>query len=389
MNETVGTNLDRAQRLALFAAVGGSLLLALGAFFSLPQFFQSYLTAFLFWMQFSLGCLGLMMLHHLSGGRWGFGIRRLLEAGAMTLPLMLALWLPVFLGARYLYLWARPAEVAQNALLQHKQPYLNVPFFGVRALIYFAIWTLLAFFLRRWSLRQDQTGDPLLTRRMRLISRAGAVLFVLTVTFATLDWGMSLEPDWTSTIYGAIFMTGQGLTALTFSIIVLSVLVDRTVLRQVVTLERFGDLGNLTMAFVILWTYMNLSQFLIIWSGNLPEEVTWYLHRTAGGWSYVAIFLAIFHFVVPLLLLFSHDLKRKPARLARLAGALLLVHFIFLFWMVQPSFFRSGLHINWLDIVAPIAIGGLWVACFVWQLKGKPLLPRNDPRFQEAFAHEH
>jgi hypothetical protein len=390
MNETVGTNLDRVQRIALIVGVVAAVLLAVGAFLSRAQFFQSYLFAFLFWMQLTLGCLGVMMLHHLTGGRWGFGIRRLLEAGALTLPLMALLFLPLILGLADLYPWARQAEVAGNALLRYKnRTYLNVPFFLGRTVVYFAVWGVFAFILRRWSLRQDRSGEAFLTRRMRLLSRGGLVAFVLAVTFASIDWAMSIEPLWISTIYGAVYLAGEGLTALAFVTLVLTLLDDRTVLPEIVTVDRFNDLGNLILAFVILSMYMSFSQFLIIWSGNIPEEVTWYVHRFAGGWNLVAVALVILHFALPLFMLLSRDLKRTPRMLARLAIMLLLAHLLAIFWFVAPTFHPEGIHLSWMDIVAPIAIGGLWIAFFIWQLKGKALLPRRDPRMQESFSHAH
>jgi hypothetical protein len=200
---------------------------------------------------------------------------------------------------------------------------------------------------------------------------------------------MSLEPEWTSTIYPAIYMTGQGLMALAFAVIVSTVLRERTVLPEIVNADRFQDLGSLMLAFIILWTYMSFSQLLIMWSGNLPEEVVWYVHRTAGGWKVIVVLLMLIHFLIPLLFLLSRDLKRRPQSLALVAVWLIVAHLVNLWWLIEPAFYQTGFHISWLDLVTPIAIGGLWVAMFAWQLKDKPLLPRRDPRFQEAFAHEH
>ncbi len=389
MNETVGSNLNRIQRIALIVGLVCVVLCAIGAFLSRTQFFQSYLYAFLFWMQFSLGCLALTMLHHMTGGRWGFGIRRLLEAASMTLPLMALLFVPLLFGLPYIYGWADKAKVAADPVLQYKSPYLNPTFFIVRAVLYFVIWFVIAWLLRTWSLRQDRTGEPILTRRMRLLSRGGMVLYVLTVTFATVDWGMSLEPEWTSTIYAALYLTGQGLMALAFAVIVATLLSENTVLPEFINADRFQDLGGLMLAFIILWAYMSFSQLLIMWSGNLPEEVVWYVHRTAGGWKVIVVLLMLFHFLFPILFLLSRDLKRRPQSLALVALLLIVAHLVNLWWLIEPAFYQTGLHIHWLDLVAPVAIGGLWVAMFAWQLKDKPLLPRRDPRFQEAFAHEH
>jgi hypothetical protein len=327
-------------------------------------------------------------VHYLVGGKWGFLIRRLLEAGGMTLPVMALLFVPLLFGLPHLYSWTHPAEVAGSPALQQKQLYLNVPFFIVRAIVYFAIWSGLAYLLSHWSLQQDRTANPHLTRRLKLLSKGGLVLYVLTVTFASVDWVMSLEPEWYSTIYGMIFITGQGLEALAFVIAVVVALADRPPFADLLTPARYRDLGNLLLTFVMLWAYVAFSQFIIIWSGNLPEEVVWYVHRTAGGWKWIAVFLILFHFFLPFFLLLFRGVKRKARMLAALAVGIMVVHLVNVFWLVIPAFRQAGLAIDWLDIVAPIGIGGVWIAVFLRQLRGKPLLPLHDPHMQEAFGHE-
>ena len=349
-NEQAGPLLDRIQRLALIAGVAGLALCGVGAFLDLEHFYQSYLFAYMFWLGIALGSMALTFLYHLVGGAWGFAIRRLVEAAAMTLPLMLLLFLPIAVDVlsehSYLYEWAHP-EAASDPIIQAKAGYLNVPFFLARAAIYFAIWIGLAYVLNRWSSEQDRTADPDLADRLRLLGRYGLALYILTLTFASVDWVMSTEPHWFSSIFGVLFLAGQGLSSMAFAIVVAGLLSRREPLANVTTAHAFNDLGNLLLAFIMFWAYINLSQYLIIWSGNLPEEVPWYLNRTRGGWVWVIRFVLAFQFVAPFLLLLSRRTKRNIQRLTILAAALLCVHLVETYWRVVPSFRRTGLEIHW------------------------------------------
>ena len=369
--ELLRENLNRIQRIALIAGVLAAALSILGAFVSPIQFFYSYLFAFLFWLGIGLGCAAILMLHHLVGGAWGFVIQRTLETGARSLPLMALLFAPILLGLPYLYEWSRD-EAATDAILLHKHAYLNVPFFVIRAVVYFALWTGLAYVLNRWSDKMDATGDPTYAKRLEAISGPGLVLYGITMTFASIDWVMSLEPHWYSTIFGIVFLVGQGLSTIAFVIIVTALLAYRKPLSDVLLPRHFHDLGNLLLAFVMLWAYVAFSQFLIIWSGNLPEEVTWYSHRLRGGWKWIALALISLHFLVPFLLLLLRRTKRKARTLAAVAILLLVLRLVDLFWIVSPSLHRNGFGIHWLDLVTPVAIGGLWIAFFSWQLKSAP-----------------
>ena len=271
------------------------------------------------WLGITLGCLAIVMIHHLSGGAWGLVIRRLLEAGTRTLPIMALAFLPIAFGVRVLYLWARPDAVASDAVLREKALYLNVPFFLVRAVLYFTIWGTVAYWLNRWSLEQDHSPDPRLARKLQLLSAAGIVLYALTITFASIDWVMSLEPHWFSTIFGILFMGGQALSALSFAIAAAVLLALRPPFSDVLSRAHLHDLGKLLMAFVMLWAYFNFSQFLIIWSANLAEEAPWYVHRLGHGWQAIGLLLVVFHFALPFALLLSRGLKRNPMLLAALA----------------------------------------------------------------------
>ena len=388
---TLRPHLQRLQQRALMVGAAGAGLCLVGVFLNPEQFFRSYLLAYFFWLGVALGCLAIVMLHHLAGGAWGAVIQRVLEAGTRTLPLLAVLVVPLLFGVHDLYLWARPPAVASDALLRHKSLYLNVPFFVLRTGVYFAVWLVVAYFLNRWSLLHDQVQErPVersLRRRLQLLSGLGLVLYGLTVTFAAIDWVMSLEPYWYSTIYGIVCIVGQGLAALAFAIVATALLAAFAPFAGVVTPAHFHDLGNLLLAFVMLWAYIAFSQFLIIWSGNLPEEIPWYVHRTQGGWQWIGLLLLVLHFALPFLLLLSRGTKRSVYRLATVALAIICMHLVDLFWLVMPAFHPAGLYVHWLDVVAPVGIGGLWIAVFVWQLQRRPLLPLHDPRLQGAMEH--
>ena len=361
---------------ALIVGGVGAVLCLVGAILNPAQFYYAYLLAFMFWLGITLGSLGLLMIQHLSGGAWGFVIRRALEAATRLVPLMAVLFVPLLIGMRTLYPWAYPDKVAADIILQNKRVYLNVPFFVVRTCFYFAVWFALAWYLNRWSLEQDESGEEPAGRRMRAISAGGLVLYVLTMTFASVDWLMSLEPHWFSTIFGAIVIGGQALSALAVAIIVLAALANERPVSDVAVPARFHDLGNLLLAFLLLWAYFSFSQFLIIWAGNLPEEIPWYVHRTQNSWQAISIILVIFHFVVPFALLLSRRTKRMSGTLVKVAAGILVMRLVELFWIIAPERSPDFFQWHWLDVAAPMAIGGFWVSLFVREVLKRPLLPR-------------
>ena len=346
----------------------------------IDQFFRSYLIAYLFWLGIAAGCLPLLMLHHLVGGTWGFVIRRILEAGTRTLPLMLLLFVPLLFGIHSLYEWSHSEVVARDAVLLEKQSYLNVPFFIVRAAIYFLTWVALAVVLNRWSAEQDATGNPILLRRFQLLSAAGILLYSLTMTFASIDWGMSLEPHWFSTIYGMMFIAGQALSALAFVIPVAARISETRPVSDYMRPDVYQDLGNLLLTFIMLWAYLSFSQYLILWSGNLSEEIPWYLRRGSNGWQWVAAVLALFHFVLPLLLLLGRGNKRSKTFLGVIAIAVLVMRWVDMQWLIAPSFF-PGVRIHIFDVVLVALLGGIWLRVFKGQLGKRALLPLGDPNF--------
>jgi hypothetical protein len=373
------------QRLLTGGAVG-ALISVVGLFLNSTQFLQSYLMAYMLWLGVTLGCLALGMIHQLSGGEWGVVIRRPIGAATRVLPVMTLLFVPIALGMSRMYPWMNADLVAHDEALQHKHLYLNAPFFLVRAAIYFLVWNGYAYFLNAWSLEQDRTGNPDFARRMQILSGSGLVAYGLTITFASFDWLMSLEPHWFSTIYGVLIIGGQGLGALAFLIIVLVWLSRRPPLDRIVAPGHFHDLGNLTLAFVMLWAYFSFSQYLIIWSGNLPHEIAWYAHRLETGWRPIAIALIALHFAVPFTVLLSRAVKRQPELLVKVASAILVMRLVDLFWLIAPEFRPHGIGVSWMDVVLPLTIGAIFCGCFVYQLRGRAILPVHDPEFDETLG---
>src|SRR5215467_11191080 len=374
------------QRRFLLAGAAGAVVSVIGLIMNPTQFFQSYLMAYMFVLGLTLGSLAFGMVHQLTGGAWGVVIRRQMGAASRVLPVLTVLFLPIVFGMSHLYEWTHADIVNADPVLRGKALYLNTPFFLVRAAIYFAAWNTVTYLLNKWGLEQDQTGDPRIARRMQMLSGGGLVVYGLCITFASFDWLMSLEPRWFSTIYGVLIMGGQGLSALAFLITSLVWLSRRPPLRDVVLPSHFNDLANLMLAFVMLWAYFSFSQYLIIWAGNLPEEIAWYLHRLQTGWRVIAVTLVIFHFTVPFFLLLLRRMKRVPERIVRIALLILAARLVDLFWLIAPEFHTHGLSVSWMDIVLPLTLISIWVGCFLWQLRGRPLLPVYDPQFEEALG---
>ena len=348
------------------------------------MFYVSYLFAFLFWTSLSLGCLYFAIIHYLTAGRWGFQARRFLEAGFMTLPLMSIFLVPIFFGLHDLYPWARPGVVAGDKILQQRTAYENLPGFIIRSIVFFAIWICAAFILRKWSLRQDATSDLSPTIKIRTFSGPAIAIVPLTVSFAFLDWAMSIEPNWSSTIFPVIVLSGQMLVAIAFTIVFLA-WTRNDIPFNGMGQKPFNDLGSLLLAFVMFWTYVAFSQVLIIYSGNLPHEIGWYLRRIANDWVYLVGFIALFHFFAPFFLLLFRGVKKNVPLLAAIAAGIFLVHAVETFWVIAPGFYPQ-IQIHWTDFAAWLGIGGIWLAVFVGNLIRHPLLARNDPRLENLIT---
>jgi hypothetical protein len=377
-------NMSDFQKRALIVGIVGVVALVAGAFFNSHRFFESYLIGWTFWTGITVGSLALLMLQHLTGGGWGLVIRRSLEAATRVLPLMAILFIPILLGAHSIYHhWTNPTEEIVN----FKTPYLNLKFFTIRAVVYFAIWGTLVFFFNQWSLAQDRTADNRYTKNMRLLAGPGMVALIFSVTFASVDWYMSLEPEWFSTIYGFIYVAAWSLSALAFVIAVMAALSREEPMKRIVAPLHFHDLGKLLLALVMLWAYFAFSQYLIIWSGNLPEEIGWYIKRIHGGWGALIITIGILHFAAPFLFLLSRSIKRNPRKLVVIAVLVLVMRSVDLLWMLVPAFPDHTW--IWLDVISFIGFGGLWLAFFTWQLGKRSLIPINDPQFESTLEQMH
>jgi hypothetical protein len=388
----------RLERIRLPALLVGLLGLAaclVGVLSGPPhRFFLSYLFSYLFWIGIPLGCAAVLMLQHLTGGGWGLVIRRLLESGTRMLPLMALLFVPLLFGLDRLYPWTHDPHARGEGEAPFRAFYLTTGFFVLRAALYFAAWIVLGILLNRWSVEEDRAPRPELARRFRLLSAGGLVVYGLTVSFAAVDWVMSLSPEWRSSIIGMLFIAGQGVSGLGFVIALAALLSGEEPIKGAATPERFQDLGNLLLAFVMVWAYCAFSQFLIIWSADIKDEVSYYLYRGEGGWQWMALLLFLLHFLIPFLLLLSRFTKRRREMLGSVALALVVLRLVDLFWMVVPGQAQGRelspvppLRVHWLDLAAPLGIGGIWVAVFLWQLKREPLLPPNDFRLAEGARH--
>lgn len=381
----------RIQMRSLLIGLAFAVLTIIGALVTPPeQFWHAYLLAFMGWLGLSLGSMAFLMLWYLTGGRWGITARRIVEAAMRTLPLMALLFIPLAVGARWLYDWANPIKVAHSPDLQHaKLAYLNLTGYWFRGIIYFVIWLGFAYLLSKLSAEQDHPPVRDLSRRFSKLSAPGVILYAFTITFAAIDWVMSLDARWISTVYGLIFLAGQVLIAICFLVSVETMLSKYQPFSEVLTPNNLGDHGNLILTFVMLWAYMSFSQLLIMWSGNLPEEIRWYLPRWHSGWQFVGLGLAGLHFALPFALLLSAPRKRNPHRLVKVAILVFIMRWVDLFWFIEPDE-HPKFFVHWLDIVIPVAMGGLWLAYFFYNLRSRPLLVLYDPRTQAALepAHE-
>jgi hypothetical protein len=378
----------RTGLIGLTVGVVAALLSALGWWLAPQWFFSAYLVGLLFWLGISLGSMAINMIHHLTGGGWGMPLRRVLETAYAPLPLLALLFVPLLFAVPVLYEWADPEHVAHDEIIQKKTEYLNVAFFQVRAAIYFALWIVLGFVLNLLSRGTDPAVEPLRQRRLALLSGPGLIVWALTITGASVDWVMSLEPHWFSSMYGVLYMAGFGVSGLAFAILVLAALRETPPWTESLLLDRWNDLGNFLLAFTLFWSYVSLMQYLIIWSGNLPEETPWYLHRGHGGWQFVALLLIGLHFILPFLLLLSRQTKRTPRRLVGVAALLLAMRLVDLYWLVMPALWHERFFFNPLVLITPLAIGGLWLAVFCWRLPARAAWPVFELSPQEEAGDE-
>jgi hypothetical protein len=375
------------QTQSLFIGLVGAVASIAGAFLAPDSFYSAYLIGYMFWLGLALGCMAILMLYHLVGGAWGTVIRRILESGMMTLPMMFVLFLPILFHLPRLYFWARPDGLADPKIADIAHSYLNFNGILIRYVVYFAIWMGMAYFLNRWSTEQDSIAGQS-TLRFRAMSSIGLVIYSLTISFAVIDWVMSLQARWISTIYGLLFIAGEALSAFCFVVVIETILGKRKPMSEYLNDTEIHDHGKLMFAFVMVWAYFNFSQWLIIWAGNLPEEIPWYVRRLHGGWENVGLFLVVFHFAVPFALLLSRQLKREARTLVRLASWLIFMRMVDIFWHIEPAS-HPGFHLSWLHFTVIAGMGGLWMAYFFNNLRARPLLVLNAPQTLRLFEEPH
>jgi hypothetical protein len=359
------------------------------------EFFRAYLLSLMDWLGIALGSMAIIMIRHLTGGGWGVVIRRIQGAAMRTLPLLAVLFIPVIVGMRSLYVWARPLDLIEDKHLREHleditRTYLTRSGFIYRAIFYFFIWNLLSFLLSYWSKQGDSPGASGNTQKFKTVAGPGLILYGFTISFAAIDWVMSLDPSWISTIFGLVVLIGEVLAAMCFAVIVERILYDYKPMSEMLKPDFVHDHGKWMLAFTMVWAYFNFSQWLIIWAGNLPAEITYYLRRLNGGWGYVGLVIVLFHFAVPFAILLSRPFKRDIRKLVWLAAWLLLMRYVDLFWIIEPNFSRT-FSVTVADIVVPFAIGGIWLAFFFRNLATLPLLPAYDPSAVEVLepAHHH
>ena len=379
----LGAKAASIERISGMVGVAGAVLCVLGFFINRAVFFQSYLFAFIYWGGFAIGGLGVLLMGHTVGGRWCATSRRYLEAQMRTLWVVLIFAIILLFGLNYLYPWMHInslPDIADQNVLKHKHAYLNWPFFAIRVGIYFLIWWFWGMRVRRMADRQDETGDPTLRERMRKFSAPGVLVFTLTASFAYIDWILSADAQFFSTVYGAMILIGDVLQcfALTILVMIFSSRGDRFGGR--INAVVLHDLGNLMFAFTIFWTYLTASQLIIVWPANLPQELVWYLNRVHGFWKYFAAATALSMFAIPFLALLSQARKKNPRRLMKVCIWLLIARIVDIYWIVEPTYRRHGFWMSWTDFAAFIGVGGIWLYVFLGELRRRPLLPLRDPR---------
>ncbi len=369
---------------ALITGLIALVITAAGFFIDRQQFFFSYLVAFTFWATITLGGLFFLLIHNTTHAKWSTVLRRIIEMIMMTVPLMAIMVIPVLFGIHDLYHWSHEDAVAADALLQKKAAYLNTPFFIIRTVFYFAVWILLSQNLYKISKQQDASFDPEQTEKLRRRSAPGIILFALTITFASFDWMMSLDPNWYSTIFGLYIFAGSFLAAIAIVVLISLSLRKRGLLTDVITVEHYHDLGKFLFSFTIFWGYMAFSQYFLIWYANIPEETIWYLHRWEGNWKLITMLLVFGHFLIPFLALMPRAAKRNLNFMRIMSIWILFMHFFDLYWIIMPTLHKHGFHFSWMDLTALIGIGGIFVWYFWWSYLKGALVPVNDTKLEES-----
>jgi hypothetical protein len=388
--------LNRWRTLALGVGGIGLIVWAIGLYFNTEQALRSWLLGFIFWAGIGIGSLGVLLLQYLTGGAWGVVVRRTVEAATRTLPVIMILFLPLAIGITSLYEWTHLP--ATDHIMEHRGWYMTAWGWILRSVVYFALFGVMVYLLNKWSAEQDRAtsneDSAALLGKATAFSGPTMVVFCLVVSFAVVDWVMTLDPHFFSTMWGLLFVAGWALSCFCFVVVILAYLSDKAPMNRVIGKRHFHDLGKLMLALVMVWAYFNFSQFLIIWAGNIPEETGWFLTRMKGGWGYIGVILIFFHFAFPFLVLLQQDFKRRAKWLATLAIFILVMRLFDMAYLISPSpridthgLEQGAFVISWLDFVAPIAVGGIWLWWFFGELMKRPLVPAKDPFFEKAIEH--
>ncbi len=388
--------LNRWRTLALGVGGIGLIVWAIGLYFNTEQALRSWLLGFIFWAGIGIGSLGVLLLQYLTGGAWGVVVRRTVEAATRTLPVIIILFLPLAFGITSLYEWTHLP--ATDHIMEHRGWYMTTWGWIFRSVGYFAVFGVMVYLLNKWSAEQDQAASnedsAALLGKATAFSGPTMVVFCLVVSFAVVDWVMTLDPHFFSTMWGLLFVAGWALSCFCFVVVILAYLSDKAPMNRVIGKRHFHDLGKLMLALVMVWAYFNFSQFLIIWAGNIPEETGWFLTRMKGGWGYIGVILIFFHFAFPFLVLLQQDFKRRAKWLATLAIFILVMRLFDMAYLISPSpridahgLEQGAFIISWMDFVAPIAVGGIWLWWFFGELMKRPLVPAKDPFFEKAIEH--
>ncbi len=371
--------------IALIIGIIGLVFSFIGWYTNSEQFYFSYLTAFVFWVTIALGGLFFVLLHHLVDAQWSVVIRRFGESMMMVIPYMIILFIPLLFGLKELFLWMNPETVAADELLHGKSGYLNLNFFIIRLVVYFIIWTVLAYLLNKLSLKQNEAPSHDITKKMRIVSAPGMILFAVTLTFASFDWLMSLDAHWYSTIFGVYIFSGAFLSLVCMITLIIIRLQKNGVLQSEITQEHYHDLGKLMFAFTIFWGYMAFSQYFLIWYGNIPEETIWFLHRWESSWKTITYLIVYGHFVIPFFILFPQVTKKNKTVMTIMSLWILLMHWVDIYWIVMPTLHPHGFHFSWIDATTVIGIGGLVLYLFWRHFTSHPLIPVGDPKLEKSF----
>ena len=371
---------------AVLGVIGLGLALALSG--GTKQFYFSWLVAYLYFLSIALGALFFVLVHTVTRAAWGITLRRVVENVMATLPVFALLFVPIWLGRHELYEWMHADVAAHNPVVAGKSPYLNESFWFIRAILYFTAWSALATFFSTQSQKQDETGDERISARLRGVAPLGIALFALSATFATIDWMMSLEPMWYSTMIGVYFFSGAVVAILSFTLLLVQFAHTRGALRGVVTIEHQHDVAKLLFGFTVIWAYIAFSQYFLIWYANIPEETIYYMKRQVGSWQSAGMLLAFGHFLDPFFFLMPRAVKRNATLLVLIAIWQLLMHFLDLHWCVMPNLHPEGMKLGLTDVAAFAAVGGIFLAALGWVSSRRALVPLRDPRLPESLSFE-